>query len=122
MQWRVDACMHAAGCCCMLHAVSQHEAARLRVHDAGPGERHTPACTRAPAVNWCARLFSRRRVFTLLSYALGATGAAHVLTLLFTVWSVDWKAFVQCRRVALLSEAELVKVRSRSRGQSGQRM
>lgn len=51
-----------------------------------------------------------RRVFTFLSYGLGVLGVLHVLSLLFTVWSIDWKAIVTCKPVKQLSEAELVKV------------
>jgi hypothetical protein len=54
-----------------------------------------------------------RRTFTLLSYGLGAAAALHVLALLFTVWSVDFRAAVTCSRAGGVGDADLVKVGAR---------
>jgi hypothetical protein len=67
--------------------------------------------TRPPAAALIPNAYfsQTRRVFTYLSYSLGAVGVAHVLALLFTVWSVNWKATAGYARVDQLAQAEFVK-------------
>jgi hypothetical protein len=52
-----------------------------------------------------------RRAFTFLSYGLAVEALLHVLAVLFTVWSVDWKATALYVGVQQLAQAEYIKVR-----------
>jgi hypothetical protein len=92
------------------HCPRRRAAAAAGAHAAVAGAPNParPAGARPPS----------RRAFTFLSYGLGAAAAAHVLAVLFTVWSVDWKALATCARVARLADAELVKVRRLGGSQS----